>query len=274
MYMFDVCGSDAMETGLPLHGELRMKRFAIWVAFLPVLISGAAPAAGDAGAGDPSLLDVALESGGWTIYVLVGLSVFATFLVVIYLLTLRANVLYPKAFVRDAQDAAEAGDIEALVAICRENDSPASRIIGAAAEQMGGAQRTDYLIVRDAIEDEGAREASLLWQRIQYLLDVAVVAPMVGLLGTVLGMLDSFGGVKAELGRLGSAAVTETGAMAVSPTDLAHGVSKALITTAGGLIVGIGAMVLYAFFRGRVGKLVSGLESACSRILRRFVTNL
>ena len=200
-----------------------------------------------------------LEAGGVPMKVILGLSILGTFLVIFFLLTLRANALYPKAFLREAQDAAEDGDIEVLSAICQENDSPAARIVGAAAEQVVGAPQVDYMVIRDAIEDEGARQAGILWQRIQYLMDIAVVAPMVGLLGTVLGMLQSFSNLQSELG-------------VVRPEALAQGVAKALITTAGGLIVGIAAMILYALFRGRVNKLVSGLEGACSRILRRFVS--
>ncbi len=199
-----------------------------------------------------------IETGGWTMYVIIALSALTTFFVLLFLFTLRANALFPKSFIREAEDAAEEGDIEALQALCEENDSAAARIIGAAAEQMAGEQRADYMIVRDGIEDEGGRQAGHLWQRIQYLLDIAVVAPMVGLLGTVLGMLESFSGLKMEVG-------------AVKPVELAQGVSKALVTTASGLTVGIAAMILYAIFRGRVNKLISELEHACSRVLRRLL---
>lgn len=201
-----------------------------------------------------------IEAGGWPMQVILVLSVVMTFLVILFLFTLRGNVLFPKRFVQEAMDAADEGDIEALEAICHDNDSPASKIVGAAVEQMAGEQRVDYMVIRDAIEDEGGRQASVLWQRIQYLQDIAVIAPMVGLLGTVLGMLESFAGMRTELGAVG-----------IKPEMLAQGVSKALITTAGGLVVGILAMILYAIFRGRVNKLIAGLESACSHVLRRFM---
>ena len=200
-----------------------------------------------------------IDVGGWPVKVIIALSIIATFLVLFFLFSLRAGALFPRSFIREAEDAAEEGDVEALEALCQENGSAAARIIGSAAEQIAGEQRADYMIVRDAIEDEGARQAGKLWQRIQYLMDVAVIAPMVGLLGTVLGMLKAFAGVEAEVG-------------GVKPLQLAQGVSQALITTAAGLIVGIAAMVLYAIFRGRVNKLIAGLESACSRVLRRFMS--
>ncbi len=199
-----------------------------------------------------------LQAGGWTMWVIIGLSAIGTFLVVFFLFTLRANLLYPRAFIREAEDAATEGDADALAAVCESNGSPAARIIGAAIQQVSGAKQVDYLLIRDAVEDEGARQAGTLWQRIQYLLDIAVVAPMVGLLGTVLGMLQSFAGLQVEVG--------------VKPIAVSHGVAKALITTAGGLMVGICAMILYAVFRGRVNSLIGGLEGACSRVLREFVS--
>ncbi len=199
-----------------------------------------------------------LDKGGWPMQVIVALSVVGTMFVLYYLFTIRAGVLYPKTFLQEAEDAADEGDVEALAAICQDSDSAAAQIIGAAAEQMAGEHRVDYMIVRDAIEDEGARQAGVLWQRIQWLQDIAVIAPMVGLLGTVLGMLDSFAGLEMEVG-------------AVIPKALAQGVAKALITTAGGLCVGIAAMLLYAYFRWRVNGHIATLESACSRVLRRFI---
>jgi len=200
-----------------------------------------------------------LEAGGVTMKVIIALSILATFLVLFFLLTLRASVLCPKTFVQEAEDAAAAGDAEALQAVCESSGSPAARIVAAALEQYSGAGESDYLLMRQALEDEGARQAGMLWQRIQYLLDIAVVAPMVGLLGTVIGMLQSFSGLQLEVG-------------AVKPVALAHGVSKALVTTAGGLIVGIAAMILYALFRGRVNQLIGILETTSGRILRLFIS--
>lgn len=204
-----------------------------------------------------SLRDV-IHEGGLTMEIIIGMSIFGTFLTILFLLTLRANIVYPKAFLKEAEEAADEGDAEALRAICQNNGSSAARVIEAAADMLAGSQQVDYVLVRDAIEDEGARQAGALWQRIQYLMDVAVIAPMMGLLGTVIGMMEAFAGLEVRLGT-------------VRPTVLAQGVAKAMITTVGGLIVAIGAMVLYAFFRGRVSKLIGGLDGACNRVLQRYL---
>jgi len=84
--------------------------------------------------------------------------------------------------------------------------------------------------------------------------DIAVISPMVGLLGTVFGMLRAFSSV----------ALNEA---AAKPVVLAQGVSQALITTAFGLIVGIPAMMFYAYFRRKAAKQVSHLESAAAEVL-------
>ena len=78
---------------------------------------------------------------------------------------------------------------------------------------------------------------------------------MIGLLGTVFGMVHAFGVVALDLAK-------------AKPMLLAAGVAEALINTAGGLIVGIPAMMFYAYFRGRSAHLVSHLESASSEIVR------
>ena len=202
-----------------------------------------------------------LQAGGWPIYVIIALSALAMFLVLFFLFTFRNSVIAPKRFLNEVDDAANDGDIDAMQAACETSQSAASKVIAAAAEHMKASGQFDYTAVRDAVEDEGSRQANILWQRLQYLMDIAVISPMVGLLGTVLGMLDSFAGMETELG-------------AVKPVTVSQGVSKALITTAGGLMVGIAAMILYALFRGQVNKLVTTIEESCSDILRKAVENV
>ena len=109
--------------------------------------------------------------------------------------------------------------------------------------------------VREVTEAEGSRQASLLHQRIQYLADIGAVAPMVGLLGTVIGMIKSFR-------EIGQHSLVHTDQM-----GLASGVSEALLTTAGGLCIGIPALIFYSLFRGRVQGLVSELEAAATHIM-------
>ena len=193
-----------------------------------------------------------LKGGGPVMYVLLALSFVATCLVFYYLLSLRSSVVVPEEFVIQAENAIKQKDFEVLARICEENNSPASKIIAAGAD-IFLRSRNNYQMIKDAIEDEGARQAGLLWHRIQALQDIAIVAPMVGLLGTVLGMIKSFMGLNAELAT-------------PKPTVIASGVSMALITTAAGLIIGILAMILYSIFRAKINRILTELENSCNRV--------
>lgn len=225
-------------------------------------LSGVARAA-DAAEGDiqtiASFRDV-IEVGGPALKVILLLSAVAVFLVIYFLLSMRRSVLIPAEFIDQASEAARNGDVEALRNACRQSASATAKVMAVATEEIEVTGRVDYLAVRDAVEDEGGRQADILWSRLQYLMDIAGVAPMVGLLGTVFGMLKAFSRMETEVG-------------AVRPDTLAAGVSQALVTTAGGLIVGIGALILYAIFRGRVGHLVARLEDQCGQLTRQLIAN-
>ena len=111
---------------------------------------------------------------------------------------------------------------------------------------------------RQAMEEEGARQTSLLWGRLQYLMVVASIAPMVGLLGTVWGMMVSFLALDTQL------------AMANKVSNLTSGVSQAMFTTFGGLVIAIFSLAAYALFRGRLNRLAAQVEGECKSVLRRF----
>ena len=114
-------------------------------------------------------------------------------------------------------------------------------------------------VLKDVIEGEGARQAEEIQGQTQYLMDIAAIAPMIGLLGTVFGMLQAFSSVALDIAK-------------AKPVLLAAGVSKALVTTAFGLIVGIPAMLFYAYFRRRSSKMVSVLELASMDVLTKLVS--
>ena len=200
-----------------------------------------------------TLKDIILK-GGDIMYVLVVLSLIAVMLIVFYCLTLRKKVLAPPKFIHAAQDAAESGDLEQLRELAKADSSVAARIVAAACE--AGADGADAM--RAAMEEEGGRQVAMLWSRIQYLMDVGTIAPMVGLLGTVWGMMISFLALDTDL------------AMANKVSNLTSGVSQAMFTTFGGLIVGILAIAAYSFFRGHLNRVIGDLEATCAGILRRF----
>jgi len=100
---------------------------------------------------------------------------------------------------------------------------------------------------------EGARIAQRAMAAVDWLADIAAIAPLVGLLGTVLGMFTAFGGIAADV------------SAGAKPVVLAQGVSQAIVTTIFGLAVAIPALVFYAIFRRRVQTRIAELEEACER---------
>ena len=194
--------------------------------------------------------------GGWVMYVIAFLSIAAVTLALFYAFTLRDKVLCPPAFLREATSSAASGDIANLKNLCSLNSSPAARIVEATIAEIAPKTTPDAVRLRDAMEEEGARQSSILWQRLQFLNDIAVIAPMVGLLGTVWGLMVSFGGI-------------ESGAdFAKKAEMMASGISQAIYTTFGGLLVGIFAMVLHNLFRAKLTRLIARLEKNCSSVLK------
>ena len=98
---------------------------------------------------------------------------------------------------------------------------------------------------------EGGRIADRMMASVDWLADIAAIAPLVGLLGTVLGMFQAFGGIASDV------------AAGAKPVVLAQGVSQAIVTTIFGLVVAIPSLFLHAFFRRRAQKRIAELEEEC-----------
>lgn len=198
-----------------------------------------------------------LQHGGLIIWVLGVLSIIAVALIVYYFLSLRRERIINSEFFRNARGLATKNDLDGLSALCLRFEVPLSQIVLASVEALRRGEG-DPQAVRDAVESEGERQATDMWVKINYLLDIAVVAPMIGLLGTVIGMIKAFGSLAYEMG-------------AAKPVLLAEGVSQALTATGAGLAVGIPAMIFYGIFRGRVQKLVLDLEASASQVVNQLL---
>jgi len=109
-------------------------------------------------------------------------------------------------------------------------------------------------VIQEAMESEGERGAMSLWQKIQYLNNIGVVSPLVGLLGTVWGMVLAFSAIAADNAQVKSMAVASC-------------VSKAMICTVGGLVVAIPSLCVYYYLRGRVVKVIVAVEAQSSEVV-------
>ncbi len=174
------------------------------------------------------------------ILLLFALSISAAYLVFDHLLTIRRSEIMPEGLderVRSSLMAGRAGDAEEA---CRANPSVLSFVLlHGLAEIEGG-----WTAVEKALEDAIAEQSARLFRKIEYLSVIGNIAPMVGLLGTVIGMIFAFQSVAVTQGSAGAA-------------ELAEGIYQALVTTVGGLIVAIPSLGAFAIFRNRVDQLVA-----------------
>ena len=203
---------------------------------------------------DTMTVERIIETGGIPMYVLAAMSVVGLAMVLYFLHALRENQIAPRRFQSELRLLLSSGQLEKARDACLKNRSAMAGVALSAIEYAHNADQADPGLLKEMIEGEGGRQANMIQNQIQYLQDIAVIAPMVGLLGTVLGMLTAFNAVALKIAE-------------AKPVVLAAGVSQALITTAAGLIVGIPAMTAYAYFRGRSAKLISGLENVSAELL-------
>jgi biopolymer transport protein ExbB len=145
-------------------------------------------------------------------------------------------------------------DYLGLLAVSNRHSEAIARVVQKTLDFATKNPTTELQQVREIAETEGTRVAASLNNRVSYLADIGMLAPMVGLLGTVFGIISAFGALGSDHSPASNVA-------------LSKGVSEALINTAAGLAIGIPAMIFYAFFRGRVQKLISELEAACTHII-------
>lgn len=192
-----------------------------------------------------------IKTGGFIMIVLGGLSIAAIASIIYNFMTLKVSKLSPPDFAEDIIQKLDKKKHKIAEELCKSNENIISNIVlaGLNKSSKGG------IFAREAVENSARKEIARLWQNISYLSDIAIVSPMVGLLGTVLGMIQAFNVIAFQ-------------AAVVKPILLAGGVSKAMVTTAGGLIVAIPAMIFYAYFRGKVQEISNVLESHTSDILK------
>ncbi len=205
---------------------------------------GAAAAPGSPAEMPPEGFFGIVFSGGWVgamiMLLLLSLSVTAAYLVIDHLLTIRRGEIMPEGLSERVRQLLLAGQITEADQACRAKPSFLSFVLlNGLAEIEGG-----WSAVEKAMEDATAEQSARLFRKIEYLSVIGNIAPMVGLLGTVTGMIIAFQTVASTQGSAGAA-------------DLAKGIYQALVTTVGGLIVAIPSLGAFAVFRNRVDQFVA-----------------
>lgn len=190
-----------------------------------------------------------IRAGGEVMVVLALLSIVALALVIYYFLTIKQDKLLPEDFLESTLKLIDENRQEEAKRACEENPNLVSNVLLAGLSQI----KRGKVMAKEAMQDEGRRSTDGLWQKLSYLGDVAAISPMVGLLGTVLGMIQAFNVIAFQTG-------------AVKPILLASGISKAMVTTATGLMIAIPAMIFYSFFRGKLQDVTARLENISTEL--------
>lgn len=202
-----------------------------------------AVAAPVAAAREMNLLDMAAK-GGWIMIVLAVLSVICFYIFFERLFVLRrANKEDPR-FMERIKDYIQSGEIKAAVSYCKGTDTPSARMIEKGISRIGRPVSD----VQAAIENVGNIEVAKLEKGLSVMATISSGAPMLGFLGTVTGMVRAFW----EMANAGNN---------IDITLLSGGIYEAMITTVGGLIVGIIAMFAYNYLVSMVGSVVNKLEA-------------
>jgi len=195
-----------------------------------------------------SLFDIIMSGGA--LMIPIGMcSIVALAYIVERSIRLTSGRLGDTTFAEQLVQAIEAGGASKGLALCEEKQTSTARILAA------GLKRPDWpwLEREKAVEDAGGREVQRLSANLRPLVVIGMIAPLLGLLGTVWGMIDAFQSIALEEG-LGS------------PEALASGISQALVTTAAGLAVAIPTQSAYYFFRSRIDRFVRNTEDLHAEI--------
>ena len=183
-------------------------------------------------------------AGGWLMYVLAALGAVAVFIFVERFLAIRKAIRYDRHFIDRIKENIYDGKINAALQLCRNTDSPIARMIEKGIERIGRPLND----INSSIENVANLEVSKLESGLPILATIAGGAPMIGFLGTVIGLVQTFMNLESATGGV------DIGA-------LSGGMYTAMITTVGGLIVGIPAYFGYNYLVARVEKVIFQMEA-------------
>ncbi len=189
-----------------------------------------------------------IEAAGWPIWPLIFASIIALAVIFERLYTLRPRLINPPHLLDQTLDSVRRQGVNMEILRTLAEGSPMGRVLAAGLRNLNSSRE----LMKESLEETGRAVAHDLERYLTTLGTIAAVAPLLGLLGTVIGMVEIFG------------SQTPTGG---NPAVLAHGISVALYNTAFGLIVAIPSMIFYRFFRGRVDALLVEMEQQALRLV-------
>jgi biopolymer transport protein ExbB len=191
-----------------------------------------------------------LRQGGLIAWIILGCGGVALLLFLERLLSLHRARIKSEDFIAGICNNLRRGNVNEALAICDDTPGPVAVIVRAAILNRQGGKES----IRTAIENAGRTEISRMERRLSILATVAQVAPIFGLLGTVLGLIKSLQAMKLA-------------APLVQPVDVMTGLMQALVTTAVGLAVAAPCYIAFTFLMGKVEKIVIDMERSASDLI-------
>jgi biopolymer transport protein ExbB len=196
-----------------------------------------------------NLLSIFLK-GGYLMWPILLCSIIALTVIIDRYIVLRKTKINIPAFTVRIRGLIKKKDISGAISHCMEEKSPVANIIRKGLKKY----RLGHERVKEAIENAGRQEISKLEKGLSVLATIAGIAPLLGFLGTVTGMIQAFMRIEDLAG-------------SANPSDLAGGIWEALITTAFGLIVGIPALAFYNYFLSSVKRIVGDTETVANDVV-------
>lgn len=249
----------------PSRRGARPRRAGSAVLRLPLLAAlagAAAPLAAQEAVAEPGTessvtLWTMFQQGGWAMYPLTLFSVIAVGLVVYCALLVREkNFAQPEAS-QALADAVDDDDFERAQSVCAEQPGYLTAILRRGLDTLADGHRQAD-VVDESMEEASTRVLAAPLVFVQYLQVIASVSPMLGLLGTVSGMVKAFRNIASQgLGK---------------PELLANNISEALVTTATGLLIAIPALMAYFYFKNKYAKISSGIYEGVGALTRRMIS--
>ncbi len=197
-----------------------------------------------------------IQAAGWPIWPLIACSILALALVIERFVSLKTSKIAPPKLLDEAIGVSRAGVPATDIVLKLEQNSALGEVLASGFRALNTNPRCSEQDLRASMEGAGRAVAHRLERYLPALATIASAAPLLGLLGTVIGMIEIFGS---------QAPGSSTGG---NPAQLAHGISIALYNTAFGLIVAIPALIFWRYFRSRVDGYLLALELSADRFAR------
>jgi biopolymer transport protein ExbB len=190
-----------------------------------------------------------IKSGGWVMALIIPCSIAALAIIGERLWSLQKKIVAPPNLLPQVQQWLARKELDEQRLTLLRASAPLGRILAAGLAN----RRHSREVIREAIEDSGRHLVPELERYLHTLGTIAAISPFLGLLGTVLGMIEMFSGI-------GSRGIGD-------PSIVANGIAQALVATASGLLVAIPSLMFYRYFRGRVSELLVDMEQEAIKLV-------